>query len=265
MLMMREEFESFTDFAVTPGEYEDIEKKYMGRVFGDCDITEFCNIWLKNSGIKEILQSRKDGNIELPFIKRYTNKELMEITVRKIKETGDYSRAEKILDYFSPEDYKIIKLSNYEFNFCGTADFGGSEGIYLDCYLKGKFDNSGNDFCKMGTFKTLNDDLEGMKVMAELGGILNYYLSKFVNQNIKSFMPDEELKQQAMYVAARQLDSYLMSEKYQELLEKGKNDNLTADENTTLQTAVENIETLLPHTGIHDTPGILESEQGVEM
>lgn len=124
--MMREEFESFTDFAVTPGEYEDIEKKYMGRVFGDCDITEFCNIWLKNSGIKEILQSRKDGNIELPYIKRYTNKELMEITVKKIKETGDYNRAEKILDYFSPEEYKIIRLTNYEFNFCGTADFGGS-------------------------------------------------------------------------------------------------------------------------------------------
>jgi len=141
----------------------------------------------------------------------------------------------------------------------------GSEGIYLDCYLKGKFDNSGNDFCKMGTFKTLNDDLEGMRVMAELGGILNYYLSQFVNQNIKSFMPDEELKQQAMYVAARQLDSYLMSDKYQELLEKGKNDNLTADENIALQTAVENIETLLPHIGIHDTPEILESEQGVEM
>lgn len=141
----------------------------------------------------------------------------------------------------------------------------GSEGIYLDCYLKGKFDNSGNDFCRMGTFKTLNDDLKGMKVMAELGGILNYYLSQFVNQNIKSFMPDEELKQQAMYVAGRQLDSYLMSEKYQELLEKGKNDNLSADENTALQAAVENIETLLPHTGIHDTPETLESEQGVEM
>jgi|GEM_PF-1310463 len=263
--MMKKEFEALTNFAVTPGEYEDIEKKYMSRAFGACDKTEFSSLWLKNSGIKEILQSRKDGKVEIPFVKRYTNKELMEITVKKIKETGDYGKAEKILDYFSPEDYKIIKLTDYNFCFCGMADFGGSEGIYLDCYLKGKFDKSGDDYCKMGTFKTLNDDLESMKIMAELGGILNFYLSQFVNKNIKSFMPDVELKQQAMYVAARQLDSYLVSEEYQELLEKGKKGNLSADENTALQAAVENIEALLPHTGIHDITEAPESEQGVEM
>lgn len=54
--MMKEEVETLTNFAVTPGEYEDIEKKYMGRAFGDCDKTEFCSLWLKNNGIKEILQ-----------------------------------------------------------------------------------------------------------------------------------------------------------------------------------------------------------------
>jgi len=78
-------------------------------------------------------------------------------------------------------------------------------------------------------------------------------------------MPDVELKQQAMYVASRQLDSSLVSEEYQELLEKGKNSNLSVDENVALQAAVENMEALLPHTETHDISEALESEQGVEM
>ena len=179
--MMKEEFEALTHFAVMPNEYSDIEKRYTSKAFGNCDKAEFCRLWLEGGGIKGILQSRKDGNIELPFIKRYTNTELMNIAVEKIKQAGEYKKAEMILDYFLPESYKTVKLTNYEFDFHAIADFGGSEGIYLDCWLKGEFDSSGSDYCKMGTFKTLNDDLESMKIMAELGGILNFYLSQFVN------------------------------------------------------------------------------------
>jgi len=263
--MMKEEFEALTNFAVMPNEYSDIEKRYTSKAFGNCDKTEFCRLWLEGGGIKEILQSRKDGNIELPFIKRYTNTELMNIAVEKAKKVGEYEKAEKILDYFLPEESKTVKLTDYEFDFHAIADFGGSEGIYLDCWLKGEFDNSENNSCKMGTFKTLNDDLESMKTMAELGGILNFYLSRFVNQNINCFTPDEELKQQAMYKAARQLDAYLLSEQYQELLEKGKNGNLSAEENAALQAELEKIEKLLPHSEIYSAAETLDMEQGAEM
>jgi hypothetical protein len=258
--MMKEEFEALTNFAVTPNEYKDIEAKYMDNASGSRDKTGFCKLWVENGGIKDILQARNDGNIELPPIKRYTNTELMNIAVEKAKQSGEYGKAEKILDYFLPEEYKITKLTDYEFDFHAIADFGGSEGIYLDCWLKGKFDGSGSDYCKMGTFKTLRDDLEGMKIMAELGGILNYFLSSFVNQNIKCFTPDEELKQQAMYEAARQLDSYLLSERYQTLWDKGKNGNLTAGESAALQAEIEEIERKLPNRGNYEPGCEAESE-----
>jgi len=267
--MMKEEFEALTNFPVMPNEYRDIEAKYTRNLFGNCDKTEFCKLWVENGGIKDVLQARKDGKIELPFVRRYTNTELMNIVVEKAKESGEYEKAGKILDYFLPEKYKVTKLTDYEFDFHAIADFGGSEGIYLDCWLKGDCDSSGNDYCKMGTFKTLNDDLESMKIMAELGGILNFCLSRFVNQNIKCFTPDEGLKQQAMYEAARQLDSYLLSEKYQELLDKGKSGNLTAEESAALQSEIEEIERKLPNRGKYEpTPDReveLEADQGEEM
>lgn len=263
--MMKEEFEVRTNFTVTPNEYKDIEKKYTNDTFGRCDKDEFCRLWVKNGGIKEILQARKDGNIELPHIKRYTNMELMELIVDKVKKAGDYEKAEGILDYFLPEKYKVVRLTNYEFAFQGIADFGGSEGIYLDCWLKGEFDGSGDDRCKMGTFKTLSDDLESMKIMAELGGILNFHLSRFVNQNINCFTPDEELKRQAMNKAARQLESCLLQEKYQELLEKGKDGNLTAEENEALLAQMRSIEKSLPYIAAPDAVKTEELEQGEEI
>ena len=82
--------------------------------------------------------------------------------------------------------------------FHAIADFGGSEGIYLDCYLQGMFDDTNNRRCQMGTFKTLKTDLESMKTMAELGGILNYFLTEFVNKNIDRFMPDAARKIRAI-------------------------------------------------------------------
>jgi len=262
--MRIEEFEARTNFAVTPSEYRDIEKKYANDEFGRCDKDEFCRLWLKHGGIKDILQARKDGNVELPSIKRYTNKELMELIVEEVKKTGDYKKAEAILYYFLPENFKVVRLTNYEFDFHAIADFGGSEGIYLDCWLNGEFDSSGETNCKMGTFKTLKVDLESMKVMAELGGILNFYLSRFVNQNINCFMPDGELKQQAMYKAARQLDSYLLLE-YQELLEKGKDGNLTAEENEALLEQMRSIEKSLPPALLQGNIKTEELEQGEEI
>lgn len=259
--MMKEEFEARANFEVMPNEYMDIEKKYADGAFGNCDKDEFCKLWVENGGIKEVLQARKDGNIELPHVKRYTNTELMKLVVEKVKQAGDYTKAEGILDYFLPEKYNTVRLTNYEFDFHAIADFGGSEGIYLDCALKGKFDNSGNDCCMMGTFKTLKDDLESMKIMAELGGILYFHLTSFVNQNLNSITPDEELKWLAMHEAERQLDSYLLSERYERLLEKGKSGDLTADESENLLKQIKEIEELLPQSDAQTADESLDTEQ----
>ena len=147
---------------------------------------------------KEFDEWQKEGKIALPVIKRCTNKELMEIAVEEAKKTGEYAKAEKILDYFLPEDSEIVTITDYRFDFHATADFGGSEGIYLDCYLQGIFDDTNNKRCEMGTFKTLKTDLESMKTMAELGGILNFFLTGFVNKNLDRFIPDAARKVQAI-------------------------------------------------------------------
>ncbi len=253
--MMMEEFEARTGFAVTPNEYKAIEKQYA---IGDCDKDEFCRLWVERGGIKDILQARKDGDVELPRIRRYTNKELMELVVEKARQTGDYAKAEAILDYFLPENFSIVRLTNYEFDFHAIADFGGSEGIYLDCWLSGSFDDTEETRCKMGTFKTLRDDLDGMKIMAELGGILNYHLSRFVNENINSFSPDKQLKQLAMHRAAQELDRYLLFEKYQGFLEKGKRGDLTPEESAALLRQIREIEKTLP---VADAQGQQEAEE----
>jgi hypothetical protein len=263
--MMMEEFEARTGFAVTPNEYRAIEKKYADEVFGRCDKDEFCRLWVGRGGIKEILQARKDGNVELPHIKRYTNKELMELIVEKVGKTDDYKKAEAILDYFLPEKFSVVRLTNYEFDFHALADFGGSEGIYLDCWLAGSFDDTDETRCKMGTFKTLRDDLEGMKIMAELGGILNYHLSRFVNQNINSFSPEKELRQFAMHRAAQELDRYLLFEKYQVLLGKGKRGDLTLAESEILLRQIREIEKTLPTAAVQGDSEHEELEQGEEI
>ena len=76
--------------------------------------------------------------------------------------------------------------------FCIT-DYGGSEGIYLDCSLMGKFDDSGRHSLYVGSLKTLYTDLDACKIMGELSGALMYYASCYVNQNIHRYTPDSEL------------------------------------------------------------------------
>lgn len=76
--------------------------------------------------------------------------------VRMAKEHGDFEKAAAILDYVLPNEHerdadKQVKLTAYEFDFAAVVNFGGSEGIYLDCYLRGKFDESGRYQLNVGT------------------------------------------------------------------------------------------------------------------
>ena len=88
-----------------------------------------------------------------------------------------------------------MKLTAYEFDFVPILSYG-SEGIYIDCYLKGKFDESGRSSLHVGTLKTLQRSLEAEKIMGELCGILHYYENQYVNQNLRLYTPDKELEAQ---------------------------------------------------------------------
>ena len=79
------------------------------------------------------------------IIKRDTTRDLFLAALNLVNENGHYDKAAEIMDYVLPEGsidnkYKDdIELSNYRFDFDAIAQFGGSEGIYIDCYLSGEY------------------------------------------------------------------------------------------------------------------------------
>ena len=128
-------------------------------------------------------------------IVRDTNVDLMNHTLELVKESGNYDKAEPIMDYYLAEKWEVKELTNYEFDFLAAVNFGGSEGIYLDCWLKGNFDENHEDERKTiscGTFKTLRNDLEAIKIMGELAGSLTYYADQYVNQELDRYTPLKE-------------------------------------------------------------------------
>lgn len=126
-------------------------------------------------------------------ITRDTNTVLMNKVFELVKENGCYEKAGAIMDYFLAEDYKVQELSDYEFDFLVKLNFGGSEGIYLDCYIEGCFTESNaerkTERLSCGTFKTLDESLDAMKIMGELAGSLTYFASQYVNKELDRYTP----------------------------------------------------------------------------
>jgi hypothetical protein len=117
---------------------------------------------------------------------RMTGGQLFEKIMERAKDNGDVARFDAIKEYVLPEEYETAKLCNYEFDMLPAVGFG-CEGIYIDCYLKGSFDESDRPSLHIGTIKTLSTDLDACKVMGELCGALLYHESKFVNENLYLF------------------------------------------------------------------------------
>jgi hypothetical protein len=150
-------------------------------------------------------------------IKRDTTKDLFLAVLELVRKNGHYDKAEAIMDYYLPSNSEYYKddeleLSDYEFNFDASAQFGSSEGIYINCSLNGKYTE--NELKRynhsrgevepetrrsVGTFKTLKDDLEAMKIMGELCGAMIYYAHQYINQNIDRYTPVRELEWQQRY------------------------------------------------------------------
>ena len=127
-------------------------------------------------------------------IKRDTNADLMNGIVKLVKENGWYDKAKDILDYYLPESSKVKEISNYEFDFYAVVNYGRSEGIYIDCYIKGIVNEDNATVVETipcGTFKTLGDDLRHMRIMGELSGLLTFYARKYLNQHFARYCPIE--------------------------------------------------------------------------
>jgi len=108
-----------------------------------------------------------------------------------VKEHGHYAEAEPIIDY-TLADHDERKLTNYGFDFRAVVSPGSSEGIYIDCYLEGRFDQSASTCCHAGTIKTLREDVDAYRIMGALAGYLTVYAGKYVNGNLERFEPDKK-------------------------------------------------------------------------
>ena len=125
---------------------------------------------------------------------RLTGGQLFEKVMDCARQNGDLERFDAICDYSLPETYEQSKLCSYEFDLLPAVNFGGSEGIYIDCSLRGKFDETDRTALRIGTIKTLETDLDACKTMGELCGTLLYHESKFVNENLYLFAPTQEVE-----------------------------------------------------------------------
>ena len=89
------------------------------------------------------VESECSGEMSLmKKIKRDTNEDLMNNVYELVKKHHCYDKAEKIMDYFLPETYKTMELTDYKFDFYANVQFGLSEGIYIDCSIRGSFDEN---------------------------------------------------------------------------------------------------------------------------
>ena len=174
-------------YASRDGRHQFQRSRQFFKLFNDWD-REAARLWLE--------KNFPPGKPTEVF--RDTGGSLFSSVVRMAKASGDFDKAGAILDYYLPCEHESgiregVELTAYEFDFVPIVNYG-CEGIYIDCYLKGKFDESGRSSLHVGTLKTLKRDLESAKIMGELCGTLMHHASRYVDQNLRRYMSAGELE-----------------------------------------------------------------------
>lgn len=102
--------------------------------------------------------------------------------------------------YSSPDTYDSPKeITCDDFDVVTEVQFGGSEGIYLDCYAEGRIQPE----CEkkrwhLGTYKTLETSLSAMQTLGALGGALTYFASEYLWENGERFLSNRDLRIRAL-------------------------------------------------------------------
>lgn len=117
---------------------------------------------------------------------RDSNTTLMNAIVNELKTKGLYDRFQAIEEYYLPETYQVTLLTQTDFEFVFNISYG-SEGTWLDCYLDGQFDQGAKRKIHIGTFKTLEDDMNAALVLGELSGAIFYVGNEYVKRNYERF------------------------------------------------------------------------------
>ena len=140
-----------------------------------------------------------------PCLKDWRNREYSTIKQHvwnifaEAQDAGELNRLNPILDYIllgihtEVFPYKeSTLLTSYEFDDILNVNRGGSEGIYIDWYLVGKFQEDQKEKSQnlhIATLKTLEDDLTAYKIMGEAAGILEYFAQQYVCNNLNLYAP----------------------------------------------------------------------------
>ncbi len=158
------------------------------KQFSGCSSAETC---------KEYLEDDPDIRVS---VARESRESLMKGIHQMAVDSGHYAKAEAILDYFLPDSHSSPEtVTRDDFTFVTKVGFGGSEGIYLDCYAEGRIQEDGaKGVWHLGTYKTLDTSLDAMQTLGELGGTLTYFASKYLWEHSDRFLSDRDLRARAI-------------------------------------------------------------------
>ena len=123
--------------------------------------------------------------------KPFTTSEFFNTICNILKEKEEYPT---ILDYALPTR-KEFPIPNEEFRLESHLAYGGSEGIYLDLYLrredeehlKSHFSEEDDKAYPLGTFKTIEDNQDAMRTMGILLADFLVESRAYVNQHLEDF------------------------------------------------------------------------------
>lgn len=110
----------------------------------------------EKSGMNGKNKAKQKTTLERPV----TTAEFFGQICRILEENGEMP---EILDYHLPTSEPVLMTSS-DFVLRENLDYGNSEGIYLDLHVKHLTDDKIWD-TDLGTFKTLRDDPEAMRLM----------------------------------------------------------------------------------------------------
>lgn len=119
---------------------------------------------------------------------------------------GQYKRAEAIMDYFSPNRRDIPQeITCDDFTFLAYVEFGGSEGLFLECCLVGRIQDGGQEGrWSLGTYKTLDTSLTSAQILGELAGALTYCARRYFWENSRRFLTMRELRAKTIREKAKE-------------------------------------------------------------
>ena len=126
--------------------------------------------------------------------KRETGISIFDGIFKMAKDAGALKKMGAIMEYQTADHFNEeakIPITNHLFNIRFEVDFGCSEGIYIDAYIVGEIDEAGEGKrIHIGLIKTLENDLNAMRIMGEACGVLQFYAREYLTQKLDNLLPD---------------------------------------------------------------------------